>query len=61
MAKFESDMSDLVVSTDNGFIQFKDGFFTTTNKAEIEALKKAIGVKEVGGKPIKPPVQKPLV
>lgn len=48
MAKFESIMSDLVVSTDSGFIQFKDGVYVTTNKDEISALKKCKDVSESG-------------
>ena len=50
MAKFESDLVDLVVSTENGFITFKDGLYTTTNKKEIEALKNSKGVKELNVK-----------
>ena len=49
MAKFKAKMPDLVVSTDNGFISFINGLYSTTNKAEIEALKKARDVTEIKG------------
>jgi hypothetical protein len=42
MAKFKSlSKSDLVVSIPNGKdVKFKDGFYTTTKKTEIDAIKK---------------------
>ena len=47
MAKFECQGTpDLVVSTESGFIQFKDYSYVTTKKIEIEALKKCKGVAE---------------
>lgn len=54
MAKFESKKLDLVVSSSEGFITFKNGGYTTTNKKEIEALRKALDVEEIGGKPTPP-------
>ncbi|MBL0720988.1 MAG: hypothetical protein JJV88_00210 [Sulfurovum sp.] len=47
MAKFKSKILDLVVSSETGFITFKNGFVTTTKKSEITALKKAKDVEEV--------------
>ena len=47
MAKFKAEMLDLVVSTETGFVNFKGGFYTTTKKKEIEALKKAKDVVEI--------------
>ena len=46
MAKFHSPKPDLVVSTANGFIQFKNGVYVTTDKKEIEALRKSSYVTE---------------
>lgn len=51
MAKFESVISDLVVSTKNGFVTFKNHILVTTNKQEVEALKNAKGVREVKATP----------
>lgn len=50
MAKFQSKKPDKVVAFEGGFITFKNGSYETTNKKEIEALGKAIGVEEVGGR-----------
>ena len=55
MAKFECEGTpDLVVSTESGFISFKDYSYDTTNKKQIDALKKCKGVKEIGEVETKP-------
>ena len=47
MAKFTcKGTPDLVVSTSVGFIQFNDHKYTTTKKAEMEALRKCKDVSE---------------
>lgn len=58
MAKFESKKTDLVVSCSSGSIKFIKGFYTTTKKTEIEALKKALNVSEVGAEKAPIPQQK---
>ena len=57
MASFQSKKPDLVVSTENGFIQFKNSKYTTTIKKEIDSLKKAIDVEQIGGAKIVPPIE----
>lgn len=47
MAKFESKKPDLVVSSEDGFIKFKNGYYATTKKTEVEALRKAKNVTEI--------------
>jgi len=47
MAKFTSKKLDLVVSTENGFIKFKNGEYETTNAKEIKALEKALDAEQV--------------
>lgn len=45
---FTSTKEDKIVSSKNGFIHFKNGKYETTDKDEIEALEKAIGVTKEG-------------
>lgn len=52
MAKFTSKKVDLVVSVTEGvYIKFKNGKYTATKKAEIEALRKALDVTEIKATP----------
>lgn len=41
---FTSSKESKVVSSENGFIHFKNGRYETDNKDEIEALKKCVDV-----------------
>ena len=41
---FTSSKESKVVSSENGFIHFKNGKYETDNKDEIEALKKSVEV-----------------
>ena len=51
---FTSSKESKVVSSENGFIHFKNGKYETDNKDEIEALKKCVDVfMEVVEKPKK--------
>lgn len=62
MAKFQCvGTPDLVVSTEVGFISFKDYSYTTTNKEEIALLKNVKAVKEVGAKPAPKEQAKPTL
>ena len=54
MAKFQSIIPNQQVSFDGGFIHFKNGEYTTTDKKQIEALRKANRVEEVGAKKAPP-------
>lgn len=53
--KFTSTIKDKVVSSENGFITFKNGSYETTDKKEIKALEKAKSVVKVGGRTATPP------
>lgn len=57
MAKFKSKNLKQIVSFDGGFIHFKNGIYETTVKKEIEAIKRALNIEEIGVTKRPPPQQ----